>query len=561
MRWVALLGIVAVVGSLALAGCDGDDYKNQAPVAAFSASPQAGPTPLVVTLDASASMDKEGRIENYDWVTGDGTTLAGAVVTHTYERPGEFTVTLTVTDHKGKTSTASQVVTVENRPPSQISVAVSPATAEVEVGKSVLFTAAVTGTDNTAVNWSVSGVAGGNSTVGTITDQGEYTAPLGVPEPNILTIGATSVVDGNASHAATVTVASCSLATPGPASQQSQARLGAYYFDGWSGPLTNFHFNGLVDGPYEDRQPLTGWLDNSPCAVEQQFAWAQRFGIDYFIFLWYHYTVQEGDENLNSALQITRSLADRHGMQFAIMYTDHDPFTVRPDDWTAVVNEWIGYMVDPDYVRVNGKPMLVLYDMEAMRRSFGSSAAVADAFNELRAAARAQGLTGVYVVGGFFAGYDSIHQYGSFPDLSTAQTEGYDAVSMYNWSFGEVDGEQPFSVLAEAGRWIWGQAALNSDLPFIPTAMAGWDARPWYEPPVWFRRSPQEVTDLVCSAITWAESNPKLRPEPSPEPPLVFIEAWNELGEGSYLVPTVGDGTSYGHSLAAMLVAEACGPP
>jgi PKD repeat protein len=71
----------------------------------------------VVTLDASASTDKEDRIEGYDWATGDGTTSAGVTVTHTYERPGEFTVTLRVTDHKGKTSTASQVVTVENRPP------------------------------------------------------------------------------------------------------------------------------------------------------------------------------------------------------------------------------------------------------------------------------------------------------------------------------------------------------------------------------------------------------------------------------------------------------------
>jgi hypothetical protein len=336
--------------------------------------------------------------------------------------------------------------------------------------------------------------------------------------------------------------------------------LGAYYFDGWSGPLTNFHFNGLVNGPYQDREPLTGWRDNSPCAVEQQFAWAHRFGIDYFIFLWYHDPLQYGDENLNNALQITRGLADRHGMKFAIMYTDHDPFTVRPDDWTAVVDEWIGYMVDPDYVHVNGKPMLVLYDMEAMRQAFGSSAAVADAFNELRAAARAQGLAGVYIVGGFFAGYDPIHQYGFFPDLSTAQTEGYDAVSMYTWSFGEVGGEQPFSVLAEAGQWVWGQAALNSALPFIPTAMAGWDARPWYEPPVWFRRSPREVTDHVCAAITWANSNPQLSPEPSPGPPLVFIVAWNELGEGNYLVPTVGDGTSYGDALAAMLATQACSP-
>lgn len=461
----------------------------------------------------------------------------------------------------GGGTSAALSFTVQSAPADPIRVSLSPTTAEVEVGKRVQLTAAVTGTANTAVHWSVSGIVGGNSTVGTISNTGEYTAPLNRPSPNSLTIAATSAADGTASGTAIVTVANCSLAAPGPASTQAQARLGAYYFDGWSGPLTNFHFNGLVNGPYQDRQPLTGWLDSSPCAVEQQFAWARRFGIDYFIFLWYHDPLLYEDDDLNSALQITRGLADRHGMQYAIMYTDHDPFTVRPDDWPATVNEWVGYMTDPDYVRVNGMPMLVVYDAEAMRQAFGSSAAVAEAFNQLRAAARAQGLAGVYIVGGIFAGYDPIHGYGYFPDLSAVQADGYDALSIYNWSFGEVRGEQPFSILAEAGQWVWGQASLKSALPFIPTAMAGWDARPWYEPPAWFRRSPGEVTAHICSAITWANSNLQLRPEPPPGPPLVFIEAWNELGEGSYLVPTVGDGASYGDSLAAMLAAPACSPP
>jgi hypothetical protein len=153
-------------------------------------------------------------------------------------------------------------------PPPPISVSISPATAAVEVGKPQTFTATVTGTSNTAVNWNVSGVRGGNSTVGTITNAGVYTAPLNVPSPSAVTVTALSVADPARSGAAVVTVASCSIAAAGPASGQTKARLGAYYFDGWAGQLTNFHFNGLVDGSYQDRQPVTGWQDNSPCAVE-----------------------------------------------------------------------------------------------------------------------------------------------------------------------------------------------------------------------------------------------------------------------------------------------------
>jgi hypothetical protein len=73
----------------------------------------------------------------------------------------------------------------------------------------------------------------------------------------------------------------CVIPSSAPASGQTSARLGAYYFDGWSGPLSNFHFQGLPLGPYQDRQPFSAWQDNSICAVEQQLATAHKFSIDF----------------------------------------------------------------------------------------------------------------------------------------------------------------------------------------------------------------------------------------------------------------------------------------
>ena len=94
----------------------------------------------------------------------------------------------------------------------------------------------------------------------------------------------------------------CVIASPAPAASQTRARLGAYYFDGWSGPLTNFHFQGLPLGPYQDRQPVSGWQDNTDCAMEQQLAWAHNFGIDFFVFDWYfNPAVTASGENLDSA--------------------------------------------------------------------------------------------------------------------------------------------------------------------------------------------------------------------------------------------------------------------
>src|SRR6266849_3025285 len=66
-------------------------------------------------------------------------------------------------------------------PPSPITIDVSPVTASVFLGVTRQFTANVTNTPNTAVNWAVNGVPGGNSTVGTISAAGLYTAPQNLP--------------------------------------------------------------------------------------------------------------------------------------------------------------------------------------------------------------------------------------------------------------------------------------------------------------------------------------------------------------------------------------------
>jgi acid phosphatase type 7 len=71
-----------------------------------------------VTLDGTQSRDPDNNNPlSYAWDLGDGTTAATATVTHTYP-VGTYTVTLTVRDAKGATSTpASTSVTVGNLPP------------------------------------------------------------------------------------------------------------------------------------------------------------------------------------------------------------------------------------------------------------------------------------------------------------------------------------------------------------------------------------------------------------------------------------------------------------
>jgi photosystem II stability/assembly factor-like uncharacterized protein len=90
--------------------------------------------------------------------------------------------------------------------PAQIKVSISPGAQNLQTSATLQFSAAVSGTSNTAVSWEVGGVAGGNAAVGKISASGLYTAPAAVPNPNTVTVSATSQADSTASASVILTI-------------------------------------------------------------------------------------------------------------------------------------------------------------------------------------------------------------------------------------------------------------------------------------------------------------------------------------------------------------------
>ena len=92
--------------------------QNQPPVARSGGS-YAGHPNERITFNGENSYDPDGYITSYSWSFGDGATAQGEIVSHTYTSQGSYTVTLVVTDDKGKTdSSQSTVVIVKaNNPP------------------------------------------------------------------------------------------------------------------------------------------------------------------------------------------------------------------------------------------------------------------------------------------------------------------------------------------------------------------------------------------------------------------------------------------------------------
>jgi PKD repeat protein len=79
------------------------------PQPAFSWSADASNAHRVVFTDGSR--DSGGRIVSWHWDFGDGGTSSDQSPAHIYAS-GSYTVTLTVTDDRGQTASASQRVTV-----------------------------------------------------------------------------------------------------------------------------------------------------------------------------------------------------------------------------------------------------------------------------------------------------------------------------------------------------------------------------------------------------------------------------------------------------------------
>jgi serine protease len=188
----------------------------------------------VVTLDASGSAAACNHSLTapaaYQWTSSDParspvSAATGTSTTVTAPASGSISVTLAVTDDAGRSDTAtvklSATQATSSSPASAgnqaclaavavaspITVTISPTSGNLQAGSGTLaFAATVTHTLNTAVNWQVNGVSGGNATLGTISSAGLYTAPGVVAATTNVTVSAVSVADPTRMASAQVTV-------------------------------------------------------------------------------------------------------------------------------------------------------------------------------------------------------------------------------------------------------------------------------------------------------------------------------------------------------------------
>jgi hypothetical protein len=248
------LGYSALAIVFAFTGCSQSNSTPPTP----PTPPPSTPSQVTVSLNQSAADVAVGSKTQFtatvkgssntavtwsvDGVTSGNSTVGTVSASGLYTAPSQPGAHTVMAASVAQTSsTAKAAVTVVN------GTAISPSTATLDgsSSQSQQFTAAVTATSNTAVNWSVDNIAGGNSSVGTISASGLYTAP---GSAGTHTITATSAADASSTASATVTVFTFSL-SPGSAviapsgSQQFTANI-----DGLSNTAVSWSVDGVAGG-------------------------------------------------------------------------------------------------------------------------------------------------------------------------------------------------------------------------------------------------------------------------------------------------------------------------
>jgi len=323
-------------------------------------------------------------------------------------------------------------------------------------------------------------------------------------------------------------------------------KIGAYYFHGWSGK--SHHISDRLRTEFADREPVWGWVGDTVENMEEQIYHAHAGRIGFFAFCWYYPEADEKETPLNRGLEHFLKAKNRNKMEFCLLVANHAGFRIGAKDWDAVVEKWLPILQEPNHLRIDGKPAIIIFSPHELMLGLGGSDRVREAFDDLQRRVKAQGLPGVCMLGGAILPEGDE---GAIRTMSVRRDEGYDYLTNYCYAYGnKIDRGGPrihaFQELIKWHKEIWDGFAQHSPIPYIPVVTAGWDKRPWEKEPTpqsWYYpdRTPEQVAQFVREAQAWIRRNPTKTSKEQ----IIILYAWNEFGEGGYIAPTKGDGGRY----------------
>ena len=207
-----LAGLLMIVAAgLLLAGCESGGTAANVALPVVTLSPTTASVTVGLQLQLTAQVVSPTST-TLTWsvnnIVGGNSTLGTITTSGLYTAPAAVpnpaAVTIKATSSAETYPYGSALVTVMSAPGGAFSLA--PTDSTTPAGSTVPFSASLDGSVVAGATWSVNGVAGGNSTVGTITSAGVYTAPTSAPSPATVVLTAANPADNSETSSTTVTV-------------------------------------------------------------------------------------------------------------------------------------------------------------------------------------------------------------------------------------------------------------------------------------------------------------------------------------------------------------------
>jgi len=224
-----------IAGTVFIADTENSRIRQLTSTVDVNIVPGSATVPLGDTQQFAASVTGTSNTDvtwQVNHMTGGNGTVGKISAAGLYQAPATQPAlgisVIAISNSNGATS-ASLALTLAGSGTPAISVTSTPSgVTNIYTGSTQQFNATVVNESNTAVNWQINNVAGGNATLGNINNSGLYTAPGTIASPTLVVITAVSQASSSVSGSYPVTIFTAPSASE-PASQAISPGSSANY--------------------------------------------------------------------------------------------------------------------------------------------------------------------------------------------------------------------------------------------------------------------------------------------------------------------------------------------
>ncbi len=310
------------------------------------------------------------------------------------------------------------------------------------------------------------------------------------------------------------------------------------------------------EGHQQPKHPLWGYeMDDDPVAVEKWINTALEYGVNTFVYDWYWFDAYPFLEGALDNGFLKAPSCEK--MDFYLMWANHDvkwnywncyknagnedllfKGKITEDEFRALVDRVINmYFWRKNYVKVDGCPVFMIYSIDRLLECFDKDRdATKAALDYFRDECVKAGYKGLHLQANYWSnGYYDKRYVADSKELN--EFLGIDSVVFYNMP-GRDDDYDVYCNNCVTYQPVWDEAF---EVPLYPTVSVGYDDTPRFPgktTAVHINKTPERFEQHLLWARDYADSHPD-------QLPWVFINAWNEWVEDSYLLPDQEHGFSY----------------